>query len=385
MDFELNDEQRMLGDSVTRLLGDRYPDMAARAAVQREPDGWSRTLWKELAEMGLLAAPFAEADGGLGQGLEEIMLIAEAFGRAQALEPFFPTVVLGGGVLRHGASGEQKADLIPGVIAGERLLALAHQERQARHDLADVATTARPDGAGGYLLDGEKIVVFGGDSADTLVVSARLSGERRDEAGIGLFLVDAGAEGVSRRGYRTQDGLRACDLRLAGVRVAAGAVIGGPADGFGLLSRVVDEAIAWLAAEAVGAMERLHAMTVDYMKTREQFGVPIGSFQVLQHRAVDMFTHLEQARSMACYATLMAGDPDPAERRRAVAAAKVQIGRSARFVGEQAIQLHGGIGMTMEYAAGQYYKRLTMIDLTFGDADHHLATLAASGGLLDAA
>ena len=225
------------------------------------------------------------------------------------------------------------------------------------------------------------MVVLAGDSADKLIVSARASGARADRGGIGLFLVDAKANGVTRRGYPTQDGMRAADVTLSGVKVGPEAVLAGPETGLEVLERVVDEAVAALAAEAVGAMAGLTELTVEYLKTRKQFGVPIGSFQVLQHRAVDMLTAMEQARSMAYYATMMAAEPDARERRRAMAAAKVQIGRSARLVGESAIQLHGGIGMTMEYKAGHYFKRLTMIDLAFGDADHHLRELARMGGL----
>jgi alkylation response protein AidB-like acyl-CoA dehydrogenase len=272
-------------------------------------------------------------------------------------------------------------ELVPAIAEGRLTLGLAHQERQSRFDLADVATTARADGKGGYTLEGAKAVVLGGDSADKLIVSARVSGARADRGGIGLFLVDAQANGVVRRGYPTQDGMRAADVTLSAVRVAPEAVVAGPDTGLQVLERAVDEGIAALAAEAVGAMAGLHELTVDYLKTRKQFGVPIGSFQVLQHKAVDMLTSLEEARSMAYYATMMAAEPDEKERRKAMAAAKVQIGKSARFVGEQAIQLHGGIGMTMEYKAGHYFKRLTMIDMAFGDTDHHLRELARMGGL----
>jgi alkylation response protein AidB-like acyl-CoA dehydrogenase len=214
-----------------------------------------------------------------------------------------------------------------------------------------------------------------------MIVSARVSGDRTDRGGVGLYLVDAKANGVTRRGYPTQDGMRAADLTLSAVRVGPEAVLAGPDKGLAVLERTVDEAIAALSAEAVGAMAALHALTVDYLKTRKQFGVAIGSFQVLQHRAVDMLTAVEQARSMALYATMMAAEPDAHERRKAMSAAKVQIGRSAKYVGQEAIQLHGGIGMTMEYKAGHYFKRLTMIDLAFGDADHHLRELARAGGL----
>ncbi len=223
-----------------------------------------------------------------------------------------------------------------------------------------------------------------GDCADKLIVSARLAGARRDRDGLGLFVIDADAAGVSRRGYRTVDGLRAAEVVLSGARVGASEILGEPGKAFPLIAQVADEAIAALAAEAVGAMAATHEMTVDYLKTRKQFGVPIGSFQVLQHRAAEMLIALEQARSMALFAAMMVEEPDPTERRRAIAAAKVQIGRSGRFVGQQAIQLHGGMGMTMEYKVGHYFKRVTAIDALFGDADHHLAELARLGGLIGA-
>jgi pimeloyl-CoA dehydrogenase small subunit len=381
MDFDLNDEQRQLKDSVERLLADTYGDLAQRQKYIKEPKGYSAALWQQYAELGLLAVPFAEEHGGLGQGLTETMIVAEAFGRALAVEPYLATVVMSGGVLRHADNGALLAELVPAIAEGKLTLALAHQERQARYDLADTATTARGDGKGGYTLEGEKCVVLHGDSADKLIVTARAQGHREDRSGIGLFLVDAAANGVSRRGYPTQDGLRAADVTLSAVKVGPEAVVAGPDKGLAVLERAVDETIAALAAEAAGAMTALQELTVDYLKTRKQFGVPIGSFQVLQHKAVDMLTALEQARSMAYYATMMAAETDAKERRRAIAAAKVQVGRSARFVGETAIQLHGGIGMTMEYKAGHYFKRLTMIDMAFGDADHHLRELAKAGGL----
>jgi pimeloyl-CoA dehydrogenase small subunit len=382
MDFDLNDEQRQLKDSIERLLADTYGDLAQRTGYMKEPKGYSAALWQQYAELGLLAVPFAEEHGGLGQGLTETMIIAEAFGKALAIEPYFATVVLSGGALRHSGNQALLKELVPAIAEGKLTIALAHQERQARYDLADTATTARADGKGGYTLEGEKCVVLHGDTADKLIVAARASGGRADRNGIGLFLVDAKANGVSRRGYPTQDGMRAADVTLSAVRVGPEAVLAGPDKGLGILERVVDEAIAALSAEAVGAMGSLHELTVDYLKTRKQFGVPIGSFQVLQHKSVDMFTALEQARSMAYYATMMAGEADAKERRKAISAAKAQIGRSARFVGETGIQLHGGIGMTMEYKAGHYFKRLTMIDMAFGDADHHLRQLGKSGGLM---
>jgi pimeloyl-CoA dehydrogenase small subunit len=381
MDFDLNDEQRQLKDSLDRLLADSYGELTKRHGYMKEPKGYSAALWKQYADLGLLAVPFAEEHGGLGQGLTETMIIAEGFGRALALEPYLATVVLAGGALRHSGNDALLKELVPGIVEGRTTLALAHQERQARYDIADTATTARSDGKGGYTLEGEKAVVLHGDHADKLIVAARAQGGRADRGGIGLFLIDAKASGVTRRGYPTQDGMRAADVTLSAVRVGPEAVVAGPDKGLGVLERVIDEAIAALSAEAVGAMGGLHELTVDYLRTRKQFGVPIGSFQVLQHRAVDMLTALEQARSMAYYATMMAAEPDSGQRRKAMSAAKVQIGRAAKHIGQEAIQLHGGIGMTMEYKAGHYFKRLTMIDLAFGDADHHLRELAKVGGL----
>jgi pimeloyl-CoA dehydrogenase small subunit len=381
MDFDLNDEQRQLKDSLDRLLADSYGELTKRHGYMKEPKGYSAALWKQYADLGLLAVPFAEEHGGLGQGLTETMIIAEGFGRALAIEPYLATVVLAGGALRHSGNEALLKELVPGIVEGRTTLALAHQERQARYDIADTATTARSDGKGGYTLEGEKAVVLHGDHADKLIVTARAQGGRADRGGIGLFLVDARASGVTRRGYPTQDGMRAADVTLSAVRVGPEAVVAGPDKGLGVLERVIDEVIAALSAEAVGAMGGLHELTVDYLKTRKQFGVPIGSFQVLQHRAVDMLTALEQARSMAYYATMMAAEPDAGQRSKAMSAAKVQIGRAAKHIGQEAIQLHGGIGMTMEYKAGHYFKRLTMIDLAFGDADHHLRELAKAGGL----
>jgi alkylation response protein AidB-like acyl-CoA dehydrogenase len=242
-------------------------------------------------------------------------------------------------------------------------------------------TSAKKDGAG-YVLNGEKSLAVHGDCADHLIVSARVSGAQRDKTGIGLFLVDAKAQGVSRRGYPTMDGLRAAEVTLANVKVGADAVIDEPGNGYPLIERVTDSGIAALAAEAVGAMSAMHEITVDYLKQRKQFGVPIGNFQVLQHRAGDMLIALEQARSMTMLSTMMSEEENAAERRKAISAAKVQIGRSGKIVGEGAIQLHGGIGMTMEYKVGHYFKRVTMIDKMFGDADYHLAMLARAGGIV---
>ena len=342
-----------------------------------EPDGWSRAVWQQYAELGLLGLPFAEAHGGFGGGAVETMIVMETFGRGLVLEPYFATVILGGGLLRRAASPAQQQALLPQVVQGKLKLAFAHVERHSRYDLADVATTAKQDGAM-WVLDGAKSVVLHGDCADRLLVTARTSGNRRDRNGIGLFLVDPSAAGVTRRGYPTQDGLRAAEVTLSGVRVPQDDAI---PNALPAIEHVVDEAIAALCAEAVGCMQAMHETTLEYLKTRQQFGRPIGQFQVLQHRSVDMLVALEQARSMAMFAAVMAAEEDPTERRRAIAAAKVQIGRSGRHIGQEAIQLHGGIGMTMEYKVGHYFKRMTMIDKLFGDADTHLETLAQLGGL----
>lgn len=382
MNFDFNEEQRMLKDAVDRLVADRY-DFEQRARYLGEEDGWSRTLWASYAELGLLGLPFAEADGGFAGGPAETMIVMEAAGRGLLLEPYLATVVLAGGLLTNAASPAQRADILPAVIAGERLLAFAHSEAQARFDLADVATTARRED-GEWVLDGCKRYVLHGDCADQLIVSARVSGGRRDADGLALFLVDANAAGLSRRGYQTQDRLRAADITLDGVRVSESALLGEAGRALPLIEKAVDAALAALCAEAVGAMQQAFDMTVEYLKMRKQFGVVIGSFQAIQHRTVDMLVMIEQARSMALYASMMVGEEDVLERRRAIAAAKVQINRSARFVAQQTVQLHGGIGVTEECQVGHYMRRLSMIEILFGDADFHLAHLARDGGLISA-
>ena len=379
MDFDLSDEQRLLKDSVDRMLADRY-GFEARRGHRAEPDGWSRDMWAQFAELGLLGLPFAEVHGGFGGGLVDVAMVMESFGRALVVEPYFAPVVVCGALLRHAASDAQMEALVPGIAAGERVLAYAQTERQSRHSLNDVLTRAERDGDA-WRLSGEKSLVLHGDGADTLLVTARTAGEHRERHGIGLFLVSVDAPGVSRRGYPTQDGMRAAEITLANAPAEA---LGDPAEALPALEQAHDEMLAALCSEGVGVMTAMHAMTVDYLKTRKQFGRAIGENQALQHRAVDMYVSLEQARSMALYAAMMATDPDPLERQRATHAAKVQIGRSGRHVGQEAIQLHGGIGVTMEYAVGHAFKRMTMIERTFGDTDSHLAALARLGGLIAA-
>jgi pimeloyl-CoA dehydrogenase small subunit len=380
MDFDLSEEQRLLKDSVDGLLNDSY-DFDSRKKYGAEKGGWSKSVWNKLAEQGLLGLPFSEDDGGFGAGAVETMIVMEALGKALLLEPYLATVVLGGGFLRRGGSAEQKAAYIPGIIDGSKTLAFAQLEKNSRYDLNDVATSAKKKGDG-WVIDGEKFVVLNGDSADTLVVTARTKGGQRDAAGIGVFLVPGNAKGISKKGYPTQDGLHAADITFTGVEVGTEAAIGDPENGLPLIEQVVDDARIAMCAEAVGAMDESLKSTVEYLKTRTQFGVPIGSFQVLQHRAADMFVAVEQARSMSMFATMAADFEDAKARANAVAAAKVQIGRSAKFVGQQAIQLHGGIGMTMEARIGHYFKRLTMIENTFGDSDYHLRRVSESGGLV---
>src|SRR5580692_11575748 len=380
MDFDLTEEQRLLKESVDGLLTDSY-DFDQRKKYAKEKGGWSKAVWSKLAEQGLLGLPFSEDDGGFGAGAVETMIVMEALGKALVLEPYLATVVIGGGFLRRGGSAAQKAEHIPAIIDGSRTFAFAQLEKNSRYDLSDVSTSAKKKGEG-WVIDGEKFVVLNGETADMLIVTARTKGGQRDAAGIGVFLVPANAKGVAKKGYPTQDGLHAADISFTGVEVGADAVIGDPENGLLLIERVVDDARIALCAEAVGVMDESLKSTVEYLKTRKQFGVPIGSFQTLQHRAADMFVALEQARSMAMFAA-MAGDFDDAsERATAVAAAKVQIGKSLKFVGQQSIQLHGGIGMTQEAKIGHYFKRLTMIENTFGDTDYHLRRVTDAGGLM---
>lgn len=377
MDFDLSEDQRLLKDSVDRFVSDQY-GFEQRKKYARDAGGYSPAMWDQITEIGLLGLPFEETLGGFGGGAVETAIVMEAFGRGLVLEPYFATVVLGGGLLRRAASASMLGAMAPKVAAGKLKLAFAHVERHSRYHLEDVTTTARKDG-GAYVLDGAKSVVIHGDSADKILLTARIAGERRARAGIGLFVVDPGSPGVARRGYPTQDGQRAAEITLTNVRVGADDLLNDNA--LPLVEHVVDEAIAALCAEAVGAMQSMQDLTLEYLKTRKQFGRAIGSFQVLQHRSVDMLVALEQARSMAMFAAVMASEENPIERRKAISAAKVQIGRSARHLGQEAIQFHGGIGMTAEYAVGHYFKRVTMIDQMFGDADTHLAYLASHGGL----
>lgn len=374
MDFSLSETQRLLDEAVGRLLRERYA-FDQRRKLLAAGDG---AIWAEFAALGLLGIEIPETEGGSGGGFEDLSVVLQAFGRALVVEPYLPTVVLGAGLVAELGSASQRQAILPGVAAGTIKLALAHGEPAARYDLAHVATRARRDGDF-YVLDGAKSVVLGGDQADWLLVSARTAGGPADSEGISLFLLTPGLPGVELRPFTMLDDRGAAEIALSGVRVAETARLGPVGGALPAIERAYDRGVAALACEAVGAMGALNALTLEYLKTRNQFGRPIGKFQALQHRMVDMTIAEEQARAIALLGVDQVGNPDPAARRRALSAVKVQIGRSAQAVGRGAIQLHGGIGMTEEYAAGHYFRRLTAIDLLFGDVDHHLARFAAAG------
>ena len=374
MDFDLTEEQRLLRESVDRLLADTYT-FEKRKAYLAEPEGWSRALWSQYAELGLLGLPFAEEHGGFGGGGIETMLVMQGLGRVLALEPYLSTVVLSGTALRLAGNTSAQSELLPQIAEGKLTIAFAHGERQARYDLSDVLTTAKPKGSG-WVIDGAKSVVTHGDSADKLLVSARTGGDRDDPKGIALFLVDAKANGIARRAYRLRDGMGAAEITFAGVEVGRDALLCEAGAAYPVIERVAEAGIAATAAEAVGAMETLQQMTLEYLKTRQQFGRAIGENQALQHRATEMFVALEQGRSLAMLAAMMVDETDAAERQRNIAMVKAGVGQAARFVSQNAVQLHGGIGMTEEYAVGHYFRRCMVIEHSFGDTAYHLSRLA---------
>jgi alkylation response protein AidB-like acyl-CoA dehydrogenase len=369
VDFSFSDEQVLLRDTIRKYLAAEY-DSVARKRIVASSEGYSRETWKQFAELGFLAAPFAEEYGGIGGGAVETMIIMEEYGRRLVVEPFIETVVLAGGLLRDFGSEDQRRAFLPRIIDGSDLWALAWAEAQGRHDLHDVALRAERDGDG-YRLNGRKQVVVGAPWADRLIVSARTAGERRARRGISLFIVDKSQSGVDCRSYATVDGRRAADIAFDSVAVGPEARIGFEGDGLAGLELAVDHAIAALCAEAIGAMDELNRMTRDYARLRKQFGVPLAKFQVLQHRMVDMFIAYEQALSMTYLATL-AFTGDARERVKAVSGAKVQVGEAAKFIGQQAVQIHGGMGMSDELEVGRHFKRLTAINVQFGTLDHHL-------------
>ncbi|WP_312359858.1 acyl-CoA dehydrogenase family protein [Stutzerimonas balearica] len=374
MDFKLTEEQQMLQDTAARLVRDAYP-FEQREKYRESEQGFSQAFWSQLGELGLTAVPFAEEFGGFGGSGVETMLVMTELGRGLTLEPYLHSVVFGGGLIDQLGSDAQKHDLLPQVAAASLQLAVALEEPQSHYHLNDVQTKAEPVGDG-FRLSGRKAVVIGGHTAGRLIVSARVSGQRFDEQGIGLFLVDPSAQGVTRRVYPTIDGRKGCELFLDNVQVAADAVLGAPGQAFAALRYQQGRAIAAQCAEALGNMDEACKLTLDYLKTRKQFGVPIGKFQVLQHRMVDMQTELEQATSMAILAATFADGEDNDDRRRVLAAAKYICTRAGRKIAEEAIQLHGGIGMTWEYNLAHHAKRLVMIGHEFGDDDHHLQAFA---------
>ena len=369
MDFSFTDEQSMLRDTVASYLADHYSFDQRRGMLAKEP-GWSPAIWKAFAEeLGILGAPFSEELGGLGGGPVENMIVMQEMGRSLVVEPYLGTVVIGGGFLKHSGYAGAEA-LIGQIVAGEAIFAFAYAEPQARYNLADLKTTATKDGAG-WVLNGAKAVVIGGPYATHLIVTARTGGGQRDAQGVSVFIVEKSAAGVSTRDYPTVDGFRASEVTLENVKLGADALLGPEGQAMPLIEKVVDEAVVATCGEACGVLAKLHEGTLDFTRQRRQFGQPISAFQVLQHRMVDMFIQVEQAVSMTYMATIKLADDK--QRSKAAAAAKVQIGKACRFVGQNAIQLHGGMGMTDEMAIGHYFKRATMIESAFGSTDHFLA------------
>ena len=370
MDFSFSDEQTLLQDSIARFIQNDYP-FASRQEVIKDETGFSAANWQTFAELGWLGVPFAEEDGGFGGRSIESMIMWEQFGKGLLVEPILATVVLAGGAIKIGGSKAQKAAPLPGIVDGSTQAALAYVEPQGRFNLADLTTSAVREGDG-YVLNGYKAVVLNGPAADFMVVSARTSCEQRGEVGISLFIVPADAEGLSRRDYPTVDAFRASEVTIQDVRVGADALLGEEGGGLPVLQQAIDEGTLAVGAEAVGCMEVLYKDTVEYCKTREQFGQPIGKFQVLQHRMVDMFMEHEQAKSLMFMAAMRLDEGYNGDAQKAVSAFKVQVGKSGRFVGQNAVQLHGGMGMTDELNVGHYFKRLTMVDTLFGNVDFHL-------------
>ena len=374
MEFNYSEEQLALQDTLQRFISRDYV-FDKRRAFSASPLGYSAEAWNQYAELGLLALPFPEELGGLGGNAVDIMLVMEQFGQGLLLEPFLSTVVTCGGLLRDAAADALKQKLVPQIAAGKLKLALAAYEAAGRYDLAFVASTAKQSGDS-WRLSGRKTVVLDGASADYFLVSARSGGKAGDRDGISLFLLPRDAKGLTIAAYPTQSGARAADLLLENVAVGAEALIGEPGRALPLIERAVDRAIAALCAEAVGIINALNQATLSYLKTRKQFGVAIGTFQALKHKMADMLIAAEQARSMAIIAAVHADSEDAADRHRAVSAAKAYLGQAGRLVGQHAVQMHGGMGVVDELIVSHYFKRLTMIDLSFGDADYHLASFS---------
>ncbi|MEB0133739.1 acyl-CoA dehydrogenase family protein [Actimicrobium sp. CCC2.4] len=379
MDFTFTQEQQQFSDALRRWVDKDYT-FDQRKKIVLSDSGTSDIAWTTLTELGMTALPVAEEQGGFNGSAIDMQVVMHEIGRGLVIEPYWSTM-LGAQFLKL-AGGHDS--LLEQVASGALKLACALGEKQARYDLFDIATTATPHGDG-FVLNGTKTVVIHGAQAGMLVVSARSAGTRRDTAGISLFVLPATTDGIAVRDYRTIDCQRAADVTFTDVKVPASALLGTAGEGWDILDAATDYGIALLCAEAVGVMESLNNATLEYLKTRQQFGVPIGKFQALQHRMADMFMHLEQARSMATLAAVKVTATDPAERRRTVSAAKARIGQAMKYVGQQAVQLHGGMGVTNELPAAHHFKRLTIIELTLGDTDHHLARFVAQPGFRQAA
>lgn len=379
MNFNFTQEQQQFSDALRRWVEKDYTFEHRKKIVYSE-QGVSENAWSTLVELGMTALPIAEEQGGFNGSAVDMLVVMQELGRGIVIEPYFATV-LGAEFLK--LAGKQEA-MLEQVATGEVKLACALGEKQSRHELFNIATTCKANGDG-YMINGVKTVVVHGAQADQLIVSARSNGNQCDTDGISLFVVPADAAGITRRDYRTIDGQRAADITFADVQVPASALLGSAGAGWDILDAAADYGTTLLCAEAVGVMEALNAMTLEYMKTRQQFGVPIGKFQVLQHRMAEMFIQLEQARSMATLAAVKVGSGNAEERRHTVSAAKVRVGQALKFVGQQAVQLHGGIAVTNELPASHYFKRSAMIELTLGDTDHHFARFIAQPQFKNAA
>jgi alkylation response protein AidB-like acyl-CoA dehydrogenase len=373
MDIQWTEDQEMLRSSIQRFLNDQY-DFDARRKIVAMDEGWSRKHWNAFAELGLLAAPFSEESGGLGGGPISTMIIMREFGRHLVVEPFFETVVLAGGLMEVAGTAAQRGRFLSPIMAGQSVWALAWTEVKSRYDLATVATTAIRQGDH-YVLTGAKTAVIAAPWADQLIVSARTSGDTRARDGVSLFVVDRHSLNLDLRSFRTIDGRQAAEIALNGVKVPADHLLGGEGDGIALLEACRDRAIAALCAEALGAMGELNSATLEYTKTRKQFGTALGTFQVLQHRMVDMFIALEEATSLTQYLNLSITNGEP-QASKVASGAKTKVGYAAKFVAEQAVQLHGGMGMTDELNIGHYFKRITSINVQFGDPSYHLTRYA---------
>lgn len=376
MDFNYSEEQNLLADSVTKFIGNDY-SYELRRKRTATADGFDRATWNTFAELGWLAVPFSEEDGGIGGGPIETMIVMEEFGKGLVVEPYVSSVILAGTALKVAGSAEQKAELIGGIIDGSRLLSLAYFEPQARFDLFDVNTSAKKDAQGNYVINGSKAMVLNGGTADTLIVSVRTGGGQRDESGITLLIVPANAAGVSVRSYPTLDGHRAAEVQFSNVSVPASARLGEEGKGLAVLQQVADTANLALCAEAVGMMEKLYKETVEYTKTRKQFGVAIAVFQALQHRMVDMFTLHAECKSLLLRAVMTAAVNDQ-EARRNISALKYAIATKGQKVAHEAVQIFGGMGMTDEMSVGMYLKRINVINTLFGNGDYHLQRFMAA-------